>query len=72
MSILRICSASGCSTRTLGEFCIGHEVEKRPSLDEAAVLALCGRRTWSYDSSRARPASIRTSATTAGARPSVR
>jgi hypothetical protein len=25
MSMLKICAASGCGTRTLGEFCIAHE-----------------------------------------------
>ncbi len=25
MSMLKICAASGCATRTLGEFCIAHE-----------------------------------------------
>jgi hypothetical protein len=25
MSMLKICAASGCDTRTLGEFCIAHE-----------------------------------------------
>ena len=27
MPMLKICSAAGCTTRTLGEFCVDHERE---------------------------------------------
>ena len=42
MSMLKICSVSGCGTRTLGVFCVEHEA--RP-VESAAVAARRARTT---------------------------
>lgn len=43
MSILRICAAPGCETRSLGQFCLAHEessMSRRPSLRQTRLRLL--------------------------------
>ena len=41
MSMLRVCSAAGCGTKTLGEYCVAHEPGR------ATVGSVAGRRVGS-------------------------
>jgi hypothetical protein len=43
MSVLRVCIARGCSTRTLGVYCLAHEIPARESQGAAGKPAGAAR-----------------------------
>src|SRR5690349_19934895 len=59
MSMLRHCSAPGCSTRTLGEFCVEHEAPVAPPMSRVSAA----RRSIATDRRAARLTAVASIAT---------